>query len=685
MGPIHKPAGFLRVATITRVDPDTMTAFVSFRSSSSGITGVGTDDSASVPAQLPISYLSSGGGFIGGLPSEGTPVVVSQAEGASHYFIVAFLARDPAARVKTSATKINIPSLVKGEITIQANTGGSINLNKDAIVIGEPINSITFDTSRNILLNTFDYSYIIGQGERTISGAIKRDRNPKKNYPSSLRGTDAAYDDNLKIIGMDPIAFVRNSNSGDSIRNPARVEKREVIYEYEDYAQVKSNDQELEFYKTGKFSDTAIIDRRAGRADALSLSLISPNYLIESIKGTVVDLFGNILNLNRDIIPIGGKDISAAKIKSTANEHDTYKNIYEQIKRLERNSLSFHFEINTRKETKGSGPPDVNNKDDYARARSRFFLDIDKEGQFKLNVPASSETGNVGLLTRYENYSTVFPNDQSKDPNDIVFNELYKDILIEPFYNKQIIVLKDDKGNITGPLDRFSDNNKPISIKHGTAYHDISKTASTFQNATLYNPFPSAEYVKTTSLGLGLVQPLQADIVSKELIIAGNKANAGGRSGSLNFDGSLEINIGANTIDRQSLWLDTQGGALVNLGRDLKNNISLAMNADGQVLMQIGGETVPAEKGRFQGSQTGWMAGVLDIRVYNANNTDGHNEMTVIRVDADGVSITTPGKMAFYSAKDMLFRSSSKMEFDAETLILNTRKVLKDIGAGPIR
>lgn len=685
-GPIHKPAGFLRVATITRVDPDTMTAFVSFRSSSSGMSGVGTDDSGDYPAQLPIAYLSSGGGFIGGLPSEGTPVVVSQAEGSSHYFIVAFLARDPAGQVTTSATKIKIPSLSRDEITIQINTRGSINLNSNGIVIGEPRNAITFDTTRKLALNTFDYSYNIGQGSREIDGVIRRDRRPAKNYPSSFRLNDPAYDDNLKIVGMDPVSEARNSNAGTTIRNPARVEKREIVYEYEDIAKVRSSDQELEFYKTGKFADdTDVLNRRESRVDALSLSLVSPNYLMESIKGTVVDLFGNILDLNRDIISIGKEDGSSAKkIKSTSGESDTFKNVYEQIKRLERKSLAYHFEINARKETKGSGAPDVSNNDDYARARSRFFIDIDKEGQFKLNVPASSETGNIGLLTRYENYSTVSPNDKTKDPNDMVFNPSYKDILIEPFANTQVITLKDDNGNVSGSIDRFSSEDSPSYIKHGTAYHDISKTASTYQKDTFYNPYPSAEGVKTSSLASGGVLPLPADIVNKELIISGPKANAGGRSGSLGFDGSLEINIGANTVDRQSLWLDTQGGILANVGRDL-NNVSLAMNADGEVLLQIGGATVPAEKGRFQTSNTGWMAGVLDIRVFNTNNAGGHNELTVFRIDNEGITMTTPGRMVFYSASDMLFRSGAKIEFDAEQLVLNTRNVLKEPGKGPFR
>lgn len=686
-GPIHRPAGFLRVATIIRVNAATMTAYVSFKPSVAGMSGIGTDDSTPTIAQLPISYLSAGGGFIGGLPAEGTPVVVAQADGSSHYFIVAFLAWDPSSGNTIGASKVMPPSLnqslARDEIIIQANTNGSINLNSDGIVIGEPLNAITMDTARNIHLNTFDYSYYVGQGGKEVYGEIRRDRKPKKNYPSSTRLNDTAYDDNLKTIGMDPVADARNSNTGIAIRNPARIEKHEFVYEYEYDALVRSSDQELDFYKTGIFPDeTYILNRRTSRVDALSLSLVSPNYLIESTQGTVVDIFGNIVDMNRNIIPIGTDSIaSASKIKSTINSSVTFTNAYEQIKRLERKSLAYHFELNARKETGGPGaPPDVNDQSNYARLRSRFYLDIDKEGQIKLNVPASSETGNVGLLTRYENFSTVYPNPFSNDPNDMVFNPTYTDILIEPFANAQVIELEDDTGNNVGPINRFTNTN----ILHGTAYHDITQTLSTLQAATFYDPYPSAEALQTTPLGSGQVPPLSGSIVSTVVTVAGANANAGGRSASLNFDGSLEINIGANTVDRQSLWLDTQGGIIANVGRDLQNNVSLAMNADGQVLLQIGGSTVPAETDRFQNSNTGWMAGVLDIRVFNAN-TSGGPEMTVLRIDNGGLQVTTPGRIIFYSAQDMLFRSQSRIEFDADVLVMNTREVLKEPGKGPIR
>ena len=69
-GPVFKPSGFARLATITKVDTSTMSAYVTFRPDSP----LGNDGANQILAQLPISYLSSGGGFIGGYPSEGTPV-----------------------------------------------------------------------------------------------------------------------------------------------------------------------------------------------------------------------------------------------------------------------------------------------------------------------------------------------------------------------------------------------------------------------------------------------------------------------------------------------------------------------------------------------------------------------------------------------------------------------------------
>jgi hypothetical protein len=675
---VQRPSGFIKVASIDHIDLATKIAYVKIKDSAIGPPQI-------VPAQLPISYFSSGGGFIGGKPRGGTPVLVAQAEGGANYYIVSFLAQDPSAKNTITPTQIIIPSLSDDQIVIQANTDESITLDDNGITIGDYADSFVFDTNRAVVVNTFDNVYSLTQASRSIEGSIKRDRNPATIFSKALRAADASYDDVLSVVGMDPIAKTSNSNTGSSVRNPARIEKHEVVFEYEQFAYVRSNDVELQGYNPNAPSNVSstlpyFINRREGRSDALSLSLVSPNYLMESTKGTVVDIFGNIVDINRSVIPIGtNSSLSVANVKSTVSK-DTFNNVYEQIKRFERKSLAYHFEINARKETNGSGVPDVNNTNNYARLRSRFHFDIDKEGQFKLNVPASSEMGNVPLLTRYENYSTVNLDPATKDPNALLFNSDYTDILTESFANATPISLVDDLGGSSAPIDRIT----TASIGLGTTYHNIAQTCITFQTGTEYVP---PEYVPITSLANGLIPPIPY-IVTNTIITAGPNANAGGRSGQMNFDGSIEVNIGANTVDRQSLWLDTQGGIVAAIGRDLQN-ISLAGKLDGQVFLEIGGSTVPPEqpgpngKTRFAnsplGANTGLIAGALDIRVY-----DGLGSLTVLRIDVNGITISTPGGIVCSANGPIQLHTNSDMYLEAENMYIQGREVVKDQNKGQI-
>lgn len=662
--PIFKLAGLVRLATIERVYPDTMTVEISF-TNNMGNTSLRPKTRELYLAQLPLSYLSAEGGFIGGLVAEGTPVAVVQAESGHHYYIVSFLARDPASKSKISASKINIPTLKKGNITIQAHQNTSINLNKESITIGSLNDSLVFNTNHKLIINSFSNSYTITEGTREITGTILRDKKPQESFTTSFKVTDASFNSKLKEIGLDPVAETTNTTYGAIARNPARIEKREIVYEFENLARVKSNDEELKGYNNQTTNTiTPIVNRRDSRADTLSLSLVYPNHLMETIKGTVVDIYGNILDINRNKIPIGEEDFSIVKIKSTTTTQN--KNVYEDIKRLERRSLAYHFEINARKESQKSGPPNITIRDNFARDRSRFFIDIDKEGQFKLNVPASSSTGNIPLHTRYENYSTVSPNDKSKDPNDSVFNDKYKDILIEKYIENDPVKLVDGDKNKVAPVDRFSDSKSPIYIGHGTVYHDVSKVIRHSSSEQFYLP---NEYVSTTLLDSGAIDPVK-DIVSKEIIVSGQKANAGGRSGSMNFDGSIELNVGANEVDSQSLWLDTEGGAVASIGQD-KNGISLAASLDGNVFLELGDSDVNSNSSGPK---------VFDIKV-----ADGVGNMTTFRLDKSGLSVTTQGRYVVYSTGDMMMRSAARITLDAENVIINGRSIIKDPGQGPIR
>lgn len=669
---IGRVPGFLRVGTIIDYDPELLKVQV-YIGSIREYGAIKSDYNNIISTQLPINYFSGASeGFAGGYPQNGTPVLVGQGDGGQ-WFIVQTLAKD----VGALNTRIPpVPQLEPGEYRLQVDGHTFIHLNKkDGIIIGEHLNSLNLDTKRDVFSNTFNNIYNFTEASRLVEGVIKRDTFPNENYASSLRETSLDFNDTIKTIGLDPIVKENWSNTASSIRNPARVEKREVIYEFARSFNTLSDDQEFLSYKDNKnIVIKDIINRRESRADALSLSLISPNYLMETIKGSVVDIYGNLLDINRSIIPIGKIDkLSIKNVKTNLEEKDPLGNVFENIKTLTRREIAFHFEINTKKPKIGA--PNVNDRSDYARKRSRFYLDIDKEGLLKLNVPASSETGNIPLLTRYENFSTVSPNDKTKNPNDLVFNQNSQDILIESFIGDNAVVqIIDELNSNAAPRDRFSSEQNPVYIKHGTVYHNIAKTCNTFQDNSIV-----FERVKTTNLSYGRVTN-KINIVSPTVRISGDKANGGGRSMSVNLDGSLELNIGANSVDRHSMWLDCQGAIIGNVGRDKRNNISAAFSFDGEVLIQSGGST-PNNDTRFidVNLNNGHRPGAVDIRVINQSG-----KVQVVRIDNEGISIHSESRIMVYSNGDVMFRSAGTMHVDAERLILQGRTVRREIGLGSI-
>ena len=665
--PIFKQIGLVRLATIEHVHPDTMTVDISF-SNNMGNPSLRARGRELALAQFPVSYLSAGGGFIGGMITEGTPVAVTRAEAGEHYYVLAVLSKDPVSSSTTLPSKIQesvsiFNTLKSGGIVVQSNKNNYIKLEKTSITIGNQANSLTCNSGLELATNTFSNYYTFTEAGREITGRIFRDTKPQENFGTSLRTTDPSFNSVLKEVGMDPLAGTTISTYGSVARNPARIEKRELIFEYENVAKVKSNDEELKAYN-GQSSTVSITNRRESRADTLSLSLVYPNHLMETVKGTVVDIYGNLLDLNRNRIPIGDPDFSITKIKSTTTTQN--KNTYNDIKRLERKGLAYHFEINARKESQKSSPPNISVRDDFARDRSRFFVDIDKEGQFKINIPASSSTGNIPLHTRYENYSTVFPNPKSGDPNDVSLNPKLRDILIESYLGTGPIRLVDENGGDVGPVDRFSEDGSPKYIGHGTTYHDISRVARSSSKVQFYKP---GEYQTTTLLDGGKIDPID-DIVSKEITVSGPAAKAGGRSGSLNLDGSLELNIGANQIDQQSLWVDTEGGVVASVGQD-KQGISLAASLDGNVLLELGSTDAHTNDTKPK---------VFDLKV-----SDGIGNMTCFRIDKSGLSVSTQGRYVIYSSSDMMFRSAARITLDAENVIINGRSMIKDPGKGPFK
>lgn len=649
--------GLLKRGTIVAYDATRHVIKVRLSSASS----VRGNNPLPVDVPAPQSMFFNNGLFIGTQPFVNTPVVIAQGSGGQYYFI-SYLAENLPI----------LPDLSPGKLLIQSNENTKIFLNlQNDIVLGSDDNRIHINTVSNLITTNFYNYHLFTQASRFVDGIIKRDLAPNTNFSQESKLESDNYDNKLYVIGLDPSTSPNPVIAGVN-KNPPFIEQRELIYEFQYLAEVGDDYNESLLYNNSSISNNFVLpNRRKSRSDTLSLTLAAPNYLMETVKGTVVDIFGNILDLNRNPLPVGKGDFTLRTDKTAEKTKAFLK-----IKELERKSLAFHFELNARKDLAGKNGqialPDINSNADYARNRSRFFIDIDKEGQFKINVPASSEKGNIPLLTRYENYSS-FGAEDNGNPNKLIFREdnldIFQDSFAAPgfdinsgrFSSKGTVSLKDNSAE-GSPIDRITKTH----IKHGTAYHDISATCYTHQKSDFLK-WQAEKFVNIDAI------PLLNNVVSKTINLSGSNANAGGRSGSINFDGSLDLNIGANSVDRQSLWLDTAGGIVGNIGRDLKN-MSAALSMNGDVFIQIGGMGVSTDS-RFIKQMNGHLGGALDIRVINSGL-----RVTLIRVDNEGVKIMTPGNLQIHSGQGMKISSDKDIAIECENLTVQGRMVLKQFG-----
>lgn len=658
--------GLLKKGILQKYDPSTKTITVSLDDESQFVNGYGKNAILSTSITVPLPLYYNNGLFIGTVPKAGTPVILGQGPSNTHYF-VSFLVQD----------LTTVPEIKENELLIQSNVNTKIALNtKDDITLGGIKDKVhiltTVGNGKSLITTSFDNKYEFTQSGRSVSGLVRRERKGiNTNYPNSNILKNDDYYNSLGIIAFDP-SMAANFLSASTRKNPPYVENRSLTYEFAIDSNVDNDHIEIENYKSSSSNSTNkninynLPNRKIRRTDTLSLSLTSPNYLIEKVEGNVVDIFGNILDLNRTPIQIGERFNLSLNKDSSGDKSSTYSD----IRALQRKGLAYHFEINARKDIAGSvGLPDYTSSKDYARDRSKFFLDIDKEGQFKLNVPASSEKGNIPLLTRYENYSTVGTEDNN-NYNKLFYRDDNTDILLDSFAqvtNKYNLGQKVDNQKVTiknndieaSPIDRLTKEH----IKYGTAHHDVLSTCYTHQDNSFINYQGTDFTVDISKL------PILKNVVNP-VISVGSKANAGGRSGSINFDGSLDLNIGANTVDRQSLIMDTAGGVVANIGRDNKN-ISAAISMDGQLLVQLGGQGIDKDS-RFKDLDNGFVAGALDIRVVTSGGF-----ATMVRIDDSGVTVMTPQRLVMHSNQDMVFRSNSRIYIEGEEVLINKRQVKK--------
>jgi len=638
---------------------------------------------------VPSAWMGKDGQFIGGFPIGGATVVVAQGAGGAWYVVSYLLSNNDISDTYNSSGKTKIPALKDGRALMQVRGGNRIFVDPtEGAQIGSSTNFVHANPNRNIVSHTFFEELAFTESSRSIFGIVKRDikENSNRNVLGSTL-TSHRYDEALSRVSLDSAVSSGRFTGGSKIRNVPFVENREVIYEFAHSYKYTTDEDESDRYEPEEPGKKRLkVSRREMRTDALSLSLEHPNHLIETIKGTAVDTFGNILDLNRAILPIG--KIDDLSLKRAENKSEAFARIRAQL----RKSIAYHFELNARKGISDSDvipPPDTNITEiapDYGRNRSRFSIDVDKEGQFKINIPASSETGNVPLPTRHENFSVLLAHSEHEtDPNEFIREKNNQEIFLEQIAEGQIKLSATDDAldGYAAPVSRITND----AIKLGTVFHDVTATCVSFQKRSKLNEIHPdnqfAQFFDEHHLNTDLKDTLLESIVSDNIFVSGEKADAGGRSGWINLDGFLGVNIGANTVDRQSMWFDCAGSIISNIGKD-KNNISYACNLDGDVFIEIGtlgpGNTADSRFSDTNDAQR--ISGTIDIRV----NVGG--QLMIFRMgstpsgDAQ-IDLVSPGGITIACSQDMLLYSGSKLMLDAKEIVMYPDTYKKIVGRQP--
>jgi hypothetical protein len=634
---------------------------------------------------IPHPYAGRGGGIFAGIEPE--TIVLVAAGTQEKWYVVGFIPDinffgDIDGGQNINYDETSYPDINPGELIFKGNQSQTINfLNDGSLGLDAGIGTAATDIelspfSQGLFLRVNNF-YKFTEAGRTTEGVIKRDLNLQEN-PDDTNSTDfltgTTYDAFLSGLGRSPqneVHYRTTQLAKSVIRNPSLTEKRDLIYEFGDSFDVQYFNAELQALNETDPNDpsnniSALQSdpsfRKNRRTDILNLTGRNYNHLIEEVRGTLIDIYGNVLDINRNIVPI--PESNSVNIKGTGNS-DGLATIY----KYHRRGIKYHFEINSHK-PEDLGEISIGASND--NHLSKWNIDIDGEGLTKINIPASSETGNIPVLGRFVN--SVDPNNpdsgsfKDKQRRDVWLDQfgaskIRDDGTIDPiqFAGQAITDTTYIPGTIQD-LQKREDNQgiQAPQVTVGTAYHDLFNIANLiFTVGKLKSSDPNNSSKSVPPVATSINNHIYG---RDEQIPAGQEPNAGGRSLQMNLDGSLEASIGADTVDRKSLVLDTAGGTISHFGRD-RNGRSVIHQSDGDIIIQVGGKGI-LNDGRFQGvGDVEDRPGRLEIHL----NRPGATPQKIV-IDEDGLTIDVQGSTAIVSSGDLVLSAGGSLLLNSELI-----------------
>lgn len=259
-------------------------------------------------------------------------------------------------------------------------------------------------TTTNISENNFSYS----KSGRVISGSIRRmPMTQRKIFPRPSLMEYSLYSEPNYARYTDAIGFFTGDKALQysilgKIRNPELSEFRMVINEFSTDSMFTGFDDEVLRMNRDKklFEKSDTLERNRETGNILHLA---EHELVEVVGGNLIDFNGFPLDINYNALAYG----------DDSNKTPSSKNIktdMEQAKRISRRGVGLHVQLSTN-----------TSSSDESNSSKNFVFDVDKEGVLKVNVPASSDTGNIPFVskTNYikdDNYTeTVFANESVEE------------------------------------------------------------------------------------------------------------------------------------------------------------------------------------------------------------------------------------------------------------------------------
>jgi hypothetical protein len=316
---------------------------------------------------------------------------------------------DPSDR-RAGLTPLPKSMLENGELCILGPSGSMVLMDHYGVEISTPgglgtkIGPIDGSSTRIQSSALFHGALSADAGGITRSTVVRRTNGAMPSIPSNddtdLHISRALSGNERGLFGAPAGEF---SSSG-APRNIPRSEFRHVINEFPSYvgfagfgpeSSLTMIDMPTSGTKTGGFKF------RRGMSHKNALFLDS-SQLIEIIGGSVVDMRSNVLDINYGPVHLG-QGGGSVPMSDVARR-------FEEARRISRRELGYHFQLSTT--TEDSSPMTTS---------GNFVFGIDKEGVAKLNVPRSSQTGNIPYVTSANLYNNN--GDISVEPSMPTANE----------------------------------------------------------------------------------------------------------------------------------------------------------------------------------------------------------------------------------------------------------------------